>query len=457
MGRFKNKLQYSKMRQLTEQIADYGNQYRSNVYEGFVKDRTLFPYFLILFVISPALALISGMFNFRKRGAKFTMLLFFGVLGYSWILNPGMDSYKIVQEFINRYGVMSFYDFMYEMNLVLTLSGTDTNANDPFIHIISYSLSIITDQGKWLMMCLASIFGFFYINNAWMVYEERKESWTIVSLTLFVFFLFWIGIIGINAPRNYIGGMVFFFGAYSYLKTGNKSYLILVASAPCFHFLFLAVAPCFFVYVFLKDRKYIYLGILAVSFIGTVGLSQLEPILTSTELGENRTEIYTGENWEDGPPSSFAKEKSFHAEYYREAGSWAIQIVFFGVIFLGGYLKNINHDRLQNGLAGTSLLILSFSNLTTAVPALSGRSFMYFGLFALAYLVRFFSLDKNGNKKFHWLVYLCLPAIFLFLFTQFSRVGDFTDFHVLISPFLYPFLGDDPISMKEFIRTLLGL
>lgn len=445
------------MRQIKEHIAEFGNKYQGSVYKGFVKDSTLFPYFLFLFMISPVLALISGMFSFRERGAKLTMLLFFGVLGYSWILIPGMDSHTVALEFKERYSLMSFNEFIHEMYLIFTLGGTDANANDPFIHTLNYSLSIITDQGKWLLMCLASFFGYFYIKNAWLVYEEREEGWDFVSFLLFIFFIFWIGIIGINAPRNYIGGMVFFFGAYSYLKTGKVRYLIFVGMSPFFHFMFLAIAPCFFVYVVLKDRKYLYLVILAVSFIASVGLSQFETVLTSTELGENRMEIYTAESYMDRPPSSFEKEMSFHAKYYRSAGVWAIHVIFFGTIFLGGYLKNKHHDSLLNGLAGTAILILSFSNFSTAIPTLSGRSGLYFGLFALAYLVRFFSLRKLENNYLRWLVYLCVPAILLFLFTQFSRTGDFTDFRVLISPFLYPFLGDDPISIKEFLRTILNL
>ncbi|PKD43267.1 EpsG family protein [Rhodohalobacter barkolensis] len=445
------------MREITEHITEVGNLYCSNTYDGFVKDRTLFPYFLILFMISPVLALISGMFSFRQRGAKLIMILFFGVLGYSWIINPGMDSHSIIENFQDRYLVMSFSQFLYETEMLITLKGDDNIANDAYQHFLLYSISMITEQGKWVMFSLASIFGFFYVKNAWMVYKERKEEWDLVSLLLFIFFISWISVIGINAPRNYTGGMVFFFGAYSYLRTGKASYLVLVAMTPLFHFMYFAIAPCFFVYVFLKDRKYLYLGILAVSFVGTLGLAQLDPILTSTELTESRAEIYTGENWEDGPPGTFETNKSFHAQYYREAGEWAITGIFFGVLFLGGYLKDKNHDQLQNGLAGTALLILSFSNFMTAIPALSGRSHIYFGLFALAYLVRFFSSNKIENKKLYWLVYLFLPAILLFLFTQFSRIGDYADFRVLVSPLLYPFIGDDPISMKEFIRTILEL
>jgi hypothetical protein len=445
------------MRQVTEQIAEFGNHYRRNVYEGFVKDRTLLPYFLILFMISPALALISGMFSFRQRGAKLTMLLFFGVLGYFWIIIPGMDSQKIISEFYDRYLVMSFSQFLYETELMITFKSDHTTANDPYLHFLQFLISTLTEQGKWMMFSLASVFGYFYVKNAWLVYEERNEGWNFVSLLLFIFFISWIGVIGINAPRNYTGGMLFFFGAYSYLKTGKVSCLILVAITPFFHFMYLAIAPCFFVYVVLKDRKYLYLGILVVSFVGTVGLTQLEPVLTSTEFSEDRMNLYTGDNWEDGPPGSFETERSFHAKYYRAAGGWAITGIFFGVLFFGGYLKDRYHDRLQNGLAGTGILILSFSNFTTAVPAMSGRSFTYFGLFALAYLIRFFSFDRTDSKDLRWLVYLSLPAILLFLFTQNSRIGDFIDFRVLISPLFYPFLGEDPVSIKEFIRMLLGL
>lgn len=443
------------MRQLSEQVADFKNQYQSNVYERFVKDRSAFPFFLLLFFISPALALLSGMFNFKKRGAELIMVLFFSALGYSWIINPGMDSAAIVSSFENRYSIMSIKQFVNEIEIMFALQAKWNTAQDLYLHIISYVLKEFTQDGKWLMTVLGMVFGFFYVKNARLLYEERKVKWDLITLTLFVFFISWVGVVGINAPRNYTGGMLFFFGAYSYLKTDKPIYLLLVLICPFVHFMYAAITIPFFAYVILKDRKYLYLAILAVSLIATTGVSELEPILTSTEFTENKARAYAG--GEDEPPSAFDRQGSFHVEYYRTAGAWAVMTIFFGAIFLGGYLKNKNHDRLQNGLAGTSILILSLSNFTTAVPAMSNRSFTYFGLFALAYLVRFFSQKETNNVYIRWIVYLCLPAIFLYLYTQYSRIGDFIDFRVLISPLFYPFIGDDPVSLKETLRILLDL
>lgn len=199
------------MSQITKHIADFGDQYRSNVYEGFVKDRSVFPFFLILFFISPALALLSGMFNFRKSGAKLIMVMFFSALGYSWILNPGMDSASIVSAFQSRYQVMSFSQFLYEIEILFSFQADHTTAQDLYMHIIRYILAGLTEDGKWLMMVLATVFGFFFIRNAWLVYEEREKEWDLITIVLFILFFSWVGVVGINAPRNYTGGMIFFF------------------------------------------------------------------------------------------------------------------------------------------------------------------------------------------------------------------------------------------------------
>jgi hypothetical protein len=81
--------------------ARYGNGVGD--YATYLNDRTLLPFFLILFLISPMLALISAMFNFRKRGAHLTMYLFMAALGYTFIVNPGMDAETVSNDFIEHF------------------------------------------------------------------------------------------------------------------------------------------------------------------------------------------------------------------------------------------------------------------------------------------------------------------------------------------------------------------
>lgn len=431
--------------------------YRNMEYHDQAYDRSLFPYFLVLFLISPALALISGIASFRKKGAKLICLFFIGAYGYTFILNPGMDSYTMSLDFTEYYSLMSYDEFLQDMISILSISGSGSTADEPFMAILSYLLAQFTASTNWLFLVVSIFYGFFFLKAVSIVFNEIDKNWNTAVVILFIFFISWVGIYGMNAPRTYIGGWIFFCGAYLYIKTGNYKYIFLVLLAPMVHFGYTAITLPFFAYVFMKDLRYVYVAVLLVSFIATAGLNLFEPVLTATELGQDKAEIYTGERWENRGGGSFTEERSFHAQYYRTAGRWAINIMFIGSILFAGYLTGKHHDRVQTGMGSVAILMLSFSNFTTVIPALSGRTFTSFGLFALAYLVRLYSRPNEKLKAFHWVIYLCLPAILLFLLTQYSRIGDYMDFRVLISPILYPFLGEDPISIKEFIRGILDL
>jgi len=110
---------------------------------------------------------------------------------------------------------------------------------------------------------------------------------------------------------------------------------------------------------------------------------------------------------------------------------------------------------LRTGLAGLGILMLSMANMVGFAPVLRNRVFVNFGLYALAYLVLHYSVLRPPPGIKRNLVYIATPGIILFIFTQYSQIGDFMDFRAFVSPLIYPFLGDDPVSIKEFIRSLL--
>ncbi|MDZ7755188.1 hypothetical protein [Rhodohalobacter sp.] len=171
-------------------------------------------------------------------------------------------------------------------------------------------------------------------------------------------------------------------------------------------------------------------------------------------MGEAKMQAYAIED-DGGDGFERVDTRSFHARYYLSTGKLIVQVLFIYALLFLGYLKGDNHDPLRTRLAGLAILMLSLANLSGFAPALQNRVFVNFGLFALAYLVLHYSKLNPSPGLHRNIVYVALPGILLFVFTQYSQNGDFMDFRVLFSPLMYPFLGDDPVSMKEFIRSLL--
>lgn len=422
-----------------------------------MKERSNLPYYLGLFLISPVLSLISSMASFRDRNAKLMVVLFLGVFGFTLILTPGKDSYSHAEQFTTVYQYMSLNEFASEIESEIRLQGSVNHADEPYLSILSYTIAQFTDNPAWLFLIAGLIYGFFFIRGISLVYNDMHRKWTVALLILFVLFISWKNIEGLNSIRNWTGAWVFFNGAFLYLKTTDKRYILLVMLAPFFHFGYLLLTVPFYIYIiFNKDFRYLYLTIAVLTMLFSTSLEFVEPYITSTELGEDKFGAYTGERFL-GEHAGERGPTSFHARYYGFAGSWVIKILFiYSIIFLG-YLKKENHDRFLTSLGSFGLIMFSFANVAEVVPVLGNRAFINFGLYALAYIVILFSRLPIGYKGREYIVYLSTPAIFLFLFTQYSMIGDFMDFRVLISPLLYPFIGDEPVSMKEFIRMILDV
>lgn len=385
------------------------------------------------------------------------MVFFYGAFGYTLILNPGSDSHSIALDFTYYYALISTSEFGQEIWGIVTLQGGEESADEPYLAVISYLTSRITSDPSWLFLVLGIVYGYFFIKGVNLVYREANTNWNAAAIILFTFFISWVAFYGVNAPRTHTANWVFFCGVFLYLKTNNTKYILLAFSAPLFHFGYLGIMLSFVGYLILKDRKYLYVGILAVSFFASTSMSFLEPALMSTELGQQKIDSYVNNERWDPTIDRGPKEGSFHAIYYQRAARFAIQFMLISSLLFCGYLTGRNHDRLQNGLAAMAILSLSFANFASIIPVLRNRIFMNSALFSLAYLTRLYLKNDNDLVSERWLIYAMFPFILLYIFTMASMTGDYLDFKVIFSPLMYPFIGDDPLSMKEFIRGILDL
>jgi len=429
---------------------------RNSIYRFYEESKL--PYFLILFLISPAFAFLSGITNLKLKGAKKILILFMGVVGYTIIINPGADSETLKLTFLNHYQYLTFSGFIDEITNMLMLKSTGVTVDEPYLSIVSFTLSRFTDNPRWLFAITGLVYGYFFIKGISLVFSEVKNKWTLPLIILFVFFFSWVTIDGVYAPRNFTAAWILFCGTFLYYKTRENKYIIWVLFAPLVHIAYAAIMLPFFGYLLLGHRKYLYIILLVISFFASAHMSFLKPILGATEIGKTKTAQYSGEGWEKREAEQAKMDKSFHAKYYESAAKLSIQFMFFISILFSGYIKDELHDHFQKALAGVAFLLLTFSNLVaTVIPVLGNRLFLSFGLVALAYLIRLYSKNFEELKNKRWVIYACLPAILLFVFTQWSTVGNMLDFKVLVSPLLYPFVGDDPISIKAYLREILGV
>ena len=393
--------------------------------------------------------------------AKFIIVLFFGIYGMTMIIGEDKDAHVHLKFFEESYVDKDFKTFIGETKNILLLKPGENDGKtnvDPYLHLISFVVAIFTSNSRFLFVVVSLIYGFFYVRGVSKVYELVKGKWNFTLFILFFAFVFWKSLEGINSIRNWTAMWIFFNGAFSYFKTKKIKYVFLVFMAPMVHFAYALIAFPFFIMLIFKNRPVIYGSILLASFAYTaIDATFVNDLMHLTDLGTQKIGYI-----KEGSSTDYLLERdteSFHAKYYLVAGKLFISTLFYYMLLTYGYFKKKNHTILSQSLASMAILLIALSNLATFSTVVNARVFLNAGLYVLAYLILTYSANlKLGinlkNYVFNSLIFLTLPFLGVFIFTQWSQIGEFTDIRVAVSPLMYPFFGEEAYSLKELLRKL---
>lgn len=419
---------------------------------------------LFMFLLSPLLPVIAATLKFGSKYAVWIWIFFIGIFGYHIIFTPTSDGAKHART-LALYEDITFSEFLEDSVSILTFRparlSSGATQDDIFLHALMYGISRISVSKEMLFLVVGLIYGFFYVNSVQRVYTLIGSRWNILLATLFTMFVFWRGLDGMSGIRFWLGAWVLFYGALRHFETGRPQYLILACMAPLVHIgHILTIIPLLAVRV-LGVRPMVYLGILIGSLAFTiVDVSFATDLAARTEVGQDKATRYISEDVSVGYFNPRGRD-SFHARWQLPAGKLVYTVLLFYALATSGYLNN-RISPLLSRLLSVGMLLLSISNMATFSIAVNLRVSITAGLFIFAFLAIYygqqrlvFSREPAKLRIFELLVVLLLPAAALFLFTQFSMIGDFMDLRTLLSPAFYFVLEEGPLSIKEFIRAVL--
>ena len=417
-----------------------------------MKNTKVQPY-LFVFLVSPVLGLFVALRNFGNKYARYIVILFSGIFGFTMYLRPGRDSYSHAMKFEEMAG----QDFSYLWEIILdVLTFNFAIAADIYDITLGFTVSRFTSDPSWFFLVAGLIYGYFYVNGMRLVFKDVKV-WHFSLILLGTLFAFWLTFNGFNSIRMWTGAWVFFNGTYLYLTHYKKRYLYLILLSPLIHFSYFLIVIPFFIYYFIGNKIKVYSIILALSFFFTIELTQFQNLAEfSGPIAEQRFESYTGERFLGDRQQT--TDTRFYAQYYNTAVRIFVMYLFlYALIFWGFIFKKrlYNIDKFQLSLAGICILLLAFSNLTASIPSLSGRSNIVFVLFALAFFIRFVSMN---NIRKNLIINIIGPfVVVLHVLTKLNILTTYMLFHVLISPLLYPFFAVENFTIRDFIDNILDL
>jgi hypothetical protein len=400
---------------------------------------------ILLFIISPFLGVIQAVKHYKESWAKNSVLLFVIFFGFTMVKPEGMDSF--------RYGLKLKELHEASMNwhtFVSNFSSEDNDSFDFYQPLVTFFVSLFTDNNNILFAVFGVVFGYFYSRNIWFLleYSEKKEmNRTLVSLVFS--FAFIVGFWQLNGVRMWTAAHVFFYGVYLFFIKGEKKGFLITILSVLVHFSYVLPVVLFLVSVIFKlPRKMLFILFISSFFISELNISALsgtvQGLLPSFLLP--KVNAYLSDEYSD-VISGVTDNTSWFVVYMNKSIGWVIAILLTIIHFSVNETFKNNKPFLK--LFSFTFLFLTIGNIMTLVPS-GGRYLIIAQLFALAIIIIYYS-DYFYDLYNKWLVYLTPVFMFFIIVSLRMLLDNISVMAVFANPIVVSFI-DLPIPMINLIR-----
>lgn len=371
----------------------------------------------VFFLFSPFLAVLYSFKNYKHSFAKNIIWAFTVFYGYTFVFfNDEMDSTRYKQWFLdNVSNKLTFTDFLG------TLFSTDNVAKginiDILEPVLSYVVSLFTNDYRFLFAAYGFIVGYFYSRNLWYVLQRIDFKLKPLLLPLVVAFALIAPIWDLNGFRFCAATHIFLYGALPYLFEGKKKGLIICLLSITVHFSFVFPAAILLIYMIVGNRFFIfYMLFISSMFVKEINIENLNQLIASNfpEVFQMRTSGYTSSERSQELKEEGNVGLNWYVRGHENVLKWLI-IVFISIIFFRGK-DFVQHHKDLLRLICFTLLLYACANVASLVPS-GGRFIALSNLFALAFIILYV---QNGPKEtvITKLIPLAVPLLWLFIIVR---------------------------------------
>lgn len=404
----------------------------------------------LLFFLWPFALLLTSLRSFRDPLAKRGFILFCVYYGFVFIFSrdlQGADSARYAQTLADLHGLTPSFGTLWK-----SLYTYETSLLDLYQPVITWLVSIFTDNAHFLFAFFALVFGYFYANNLWIIFSNVKGKLNLTLILFILVFALLIPVWMINGVRMWTAAQVFIYGVLLFYLKNNKSGFWWATGSVLIHFSFLFPLVLLFIFRFLPKSQMFYL----IFFVSTLFISELDLISVQTnlrilpEIFHPRVETYTNLEYAEEIKKSNL-ENAWYVQFYGIALKTAIISLLLTTIYGGRKFLKANR-QLYNYLSFT-LFFYGWANLISLIPS-GARFHTVAGAFSLVFIILYF-INYRINMPIQIVRVLVFPL--LVFYCVFSiRVGfDFTGISTFIGNPLIALLYEDGKPIIEFIKSLL--
>ncbi len=402
--------------------------------------------FLTLWLFNPLISAVYLFKNFKDNTGIAPYLMLSAFFGLCFVVSTGdADSARYAADLAKYHQD----NLSFEEALVGFYSQENAKL-DIYQPLVTWLVSIFTDNVHVLFAIFASVFGYFWFKSLIIIRSHITVPFSGLILICFLFLALTNPIWSINAARMWTAVGIFFYGILLYHLEGNKKGYIFLVLALFVHFSLVASLVLYVIYVLLPIKnKTVLLAIFLLTFY----------------YGELNLEILR-EYFEKLPAFAQSKKTYLNDEYAEEVFSEVSQlaphvvlakaITKYSVVFMAltMYYYSVYKKKSVNAhfdvFFTMGIFFASFSNLAASVP--SGSRFI---ILSNLILVTSFILFLNQRIKLLLPIkrLLSVSIIFVLIFNireAFDYVGLF---FFIGNPIANWFVVDSPFI--EFIKSLI--
>lgn len=339
-------------------------------------------YWFMIFLFSPVIALILAFKHRYIKISKTIFILFCIFFGFTFVFSTSTLDSSDSARYVSWLVEMHQKELSWQNFLDIFYSGKDGKL-DVLQPLLTYIVALFTKNARFLFAIFAAVYGYFYAQNIWLLFENITGKLSKVNILFIAVFILLIPIWNINGFRFWTAAQIFLFGTLMFLVKSKKSYLSVALLSALVHFSFLIPLLVLLLYMFIGNKTKFYFTLFIISlFVSGLNTDFVKSRLDSLPEVFQQKEVYLNKG-----TRNYEIKAINNTNWYIKYNNIIINWVCYGFLVALFMVKTtlLKTNSKLYGLFNFVLFYFAFANIIEAMP--QGVRFYSIGQVLLFFLL----------------------------------------------------------------------
>lgn len=407
----------------------------------------------IFIALFPFWTLLLSLIKFSSDNSKNYFWYGCSFLGAVHIFNPiggsGSDGIRYAYNLTRMH-----YDRL-NFNTIISYFYAEDGKLDIYQTLITFFISLFTDNAHYLFLVNAIVFGYFYSRNVWLVLDECKITKLYSWIWIFIIAYILVNPIwNINGVRMWTALQVLMYGILSVEIANENRKIYWVILSIFVHFSFIIPVIIYLIYKILPKKRlnvYFIIFYCCVMF-NTVNLQTLREQIYSIvphQLSDKVDSYMSDTKLED--KESAISPFAFHVTLARDLSRYYMLLTIAFLWIVQKKLITITRDR---NIIILMLIFGSFFEVLSGIPSFERFFTIQFFLFYCLILLLIFNPNNESVKYYSYFKISSLILVYPIIFGLRTAL-DFYGVSLFCGNFITAIMINDNEPLISYIKSIL--